>query len=399
MTLSSLLLFCTAFSLRVIGDLQVANTQEVEYASRSLFPELMVSQDGTPSYNLFLGDQTNTDLSLAPIVSGMLASLPDTTYTVLGNHDRDLSGPATPQDSTYSANFGQPYYDFTIGNVHFMVLNNVEPQGKRGYHGRVSDEQIQWLRQKLNEQPTGHQQVLAMHIPAAFTANADTLFQLFEAHGTSHLLFLSGHLHQVHRAVQQRPSGLVVHEVSVGAACGAWWTGERDQFGVPSALMHGGTPRGYFIFDFDDEGQYRFHYKGIGLDPSRQMTVWVAGTDSADVHIDSLAIRPIGEVYATVYGACQETIVECQLDNGTWIRGEHVAVMDANVAIIRQQNTDQIYPTRFSRTNPIRKHTSPQIWRFSFSPSQLQGQHCLRLRAHDRLGFEAQATKLFYLNK
>lgn len=395
MSLATLLLLSSTFILRVIGDLQVADMQEVEYASRSLFPELLVPSE-TPTYNLFMGDQVNTDLSLLPVVSQLLHQLPDPCYTVAGNHDRDLTGPATPQDSTYRSVFGSPYYSFDRGNVHFMVLNNVFPQGKRGYRGRVTDEQLDWLRTDVAAQPRARQLVLAMHIPAALTSNADSLFQVFEQHKAKHLLVLSGHLHQVMRQVQTRPSGLTVQEVSVGAACGSWWTGEKDHFGVPSARMHCGTPRGYFCFEFT-KASYRFHYKGIGLDPSHQMDVWVAGLDSADQHIDTLALRSVGDVYATVYGACDDTQVCCQLDDGTWIQGERVEVMDASIARLRQQNTDKEYPTRFSRMNPIRNRPSQQVWRFRFNPEQLQGTHLLRLRASDSWGFEAQGTKLFFL--
>lgn len=391
-----LALICTVnFFLRAIGDVQVSDGQEVEYASRSLFPELMQSAgEGAPSLNLWLGDQTNTDLRFAPVIHQMMSQLPDPNYTVVGNHDRDLTGGAP--DSTYRATFGQPYYSFDQGNVHFVVLNNVAQQGRKGYTGRIVDEQLAWLKQDLQRVSRRRQLVVAMHIPAAFTSNADSLYRIVEARGWRHLLVLSGHLHQVARQVTERPSGLTVHEVSVGASCGFWWVGERDAEGIPAALMQCGTPRGYFVFQFRRH-DYLFHYKGADRDATRQMSLWVAGTDTLDAHIDTLAKRPVGEVYATVYGACDQTTVRCRLDDGTWVEGEHVQVMDANVARLQQLNSEGVYPTRHSRRNPARRMASRQVWRFRFAPGQLRGVHSLHVEASDRWGFSAKGDKVFWL--
>ncbi len=392
------LFLAVTFTLRAIGDVQVSNTQEVEYASRSLFPELMQSNDGKPIVNLFLGDQTNTDLTMMPIIKNMMDKLPDPYHTVVGNHDRDLTGPATPFDSTYRANFGAPYYSFDQGNVHFMVLNNVFATGKKSYVGRIPTEQLDWLRSDLATVGKKRQLVVAMHIPAAITQNADSLYQIFEERGCRDLLILTGHMHRVGRNITTRPSGLTIHELCVGAACGFWWVGEKDSEGIPAATMQCGTPRGYFVFDFDKKG-YKFHFKGVNRDEAQQMSIYLPGIDSLDQHVDSLRLRPIGSVYATVYGACDSTEVLCQLDNGSRIKGKQVAVMDANVARIRQFNSDKIYPTRHNRINPIRQKTSPQVWQFSFSPEQLQGVHTLKIKASDRWGFQAEGTKVFYINQ
>ena len=393
----SILFLVTTFTLRAIGDIQISNPQEAEYASRSIIQELMVpSSSGTETLNLFLGDQTNTDLTLAPVVQEMLTMLPDPSYTVLGNHDRDLSAPSTPFDSTYRANFGAPYYSFDHGNVHFMILNNVFATGRKSYRGHIPQEQLDWLREDVAKTSRKRQMVVAMHIPAYMTDNADTLYQIFEQHQCSHLLILSGHLHQVGRRVECRPSGLSVHELCAGASCGFWWVGERDSEGVPAATMQCGTPRGYFIFDFSRRG-YQFRFKGVNRDASQQMSVYVPGIDSLDQYSDTLSLRAVGSVYATVYGACDSTEVFCQLDDGSWVKGKHVNVMDANVARIRQMNNDKIYPTRHNRINPIRRLTSAQVWRFDFDPEQMRGVHRLKIKASDRWGFEAHGDKVYFM--
>ena len=79
------------FRLNAIGDVQVGNYQEQDYATRTLWPELL-DDDGaaTPSVNLFLGDLVNNNLKLDGDLRTLMEQLPQQTWTVLGNHDRDI---------------------------------------------------------------------------------------------------------------------------------------------------------------------------------------------------------------------------------------------------------------------------------------------------------------------
>ena len=124
------------FRLNAIGDIQVGNSQELEFASRTILPELM-TKDST-DVNIFLGDLVNNNLALYPHLQRMIAQLPSRSYTVVGNHDRDVDSLLWRQTATYSATFGSPVYAFNEGEVHFIVLNNVYGRGARGYEGRVS---------------------------------------------------------------------------------------------------------------------------------------------------------------------------------------------------------------------------------------------------------------------
>lgn len=135
------------FRLNAIGDIQVGNSQELEFASRTILPELM-TKDST-DVNIFLGDLVNNNLALYPHLQRMIAQLPSRSYTVVGNHDRDVDSLLWRQTVTYSATFGSPVYAFNEGDVHFIVLNNVYGRGARGYEGRVSESQLQFVREDL----------------------------------------------------------------------------------------------------------------------------------------------------------------------------------------------------------------------------------------------------------
>lgn len=50
------------------------------------------------------------------------------------------------------------------------------------------------------------------------------------------------------------------HEGTIaGASCGSWWTEPNDKNGIPSATSMDGTPKGYFVFEFDGtDDEYEF---------------------------------------------------------------------------------------------------------------------------------------------
>ena len=48
-----------------------------------------------------------------------------------------------------------------------------------------------------------------------------------------------------------------MHEYSVGAACGAFWSGVKDAAGIPDSTMSDGTPNGYARLQVVAGGEYR----------------------------------------------------------------------------------------------------------------------------------------------
>ena len=121
----------TAFRLNAIGDVQVGNYQELDYATRTLWPELLLTDSA--EVNLFLGDLVNNNISFYPDMLALMDRLPSQSWTLLGNHDRDKDSIAENQNRTYNKTFGADVYAFNEGQVHFIVLNNVHADGKRGY--------------------------------------------------------------------------------------------------------------------------------------------------------------------------------------------------------------------------------------------------------------------------
>ena len=383
------------FRLNAVGDVQVGNYQELDYATSTLWPELLSPSTELPSVNLFLGDLVNNNLKLYRDLRTLMEQLPQQTWTVLGNHDRDIDTVRWRQANTYNEVFGADMYAFNEGRVHFIVLNNVYGEGPRGYKGYLSDRQLNFVRQDLKYVPKDVLIVLSMHIPLAYTKNRSQLLDLLEGRGN--VLAVTGHLHQVGRFFMQG-RGVRVHELSAGASCGFWWVGEKDADGVPAALQQEGTPRNYFVLDFDDT-HYEMRCKAIGKDVRRQMTIHVTGIDTLDTHLRDMKDVPDHLLMFTVYGGCDSTTVRCRIDGGEWLSCQHSKLVDPNVARTRELNLLRVYPTKHSRMNPLRHRTSHQLWTLPLPDDCRQGAHTVEVEALDRWGFQATGRRSFCFPK
>ena len=377
------------FMLNAVGDVQVGNYQELDYATRTLWPELLNSSD--ISINLFLGDLVNNNLSIYQDLHTLMEYLPAPSWTVLGNHDRDVDSVRWRQYRTYGEVFGSDMYAFNEGKVHFIILNNVYGKGPRAYEGFLSERQLNFVRQDLKYVPQDHLIVLSMHIPFAFTKNRQDLLNLLKGRG--HVLAITGHLHQVGRFFQQG-DGVTVHELGAGASCGFWWVGEKDGDGIPAALQQEGTPRNYFVVEFNNTS-YQFRCKAIGKDADRQMTIHVTGIDTLDTHLRDMRDIPSATLMLTIYGACDSTQVRCRIDKGEWMLCEKNNLVDPNVARAREQNLQKIFPTPFNRINPLRKRESHQLWTLNIPERYQRGAHVVEVEAYDPYGFNAKGTRSF----
>lgn len=360
-----------SFKIGAIGDIQVGDATELNYAGKSIFRELASRND--ISFHMVLGDLVNDDLKLFNPFKKMLGALPAPSWTVLGNHDRD-TGQANRPDHSFNDEFGASTYAFNYGGVHFIVLNNVFSTGKRSYEGRISDDQLQFLANDLKNITERTQLVICQHIPMAYTRNRTEALRLLD--GFSNVLILSGHTHQVGRHFY---NGGNVQEIVTGAPSGNWWTGEKNLHGIPDALMQCGSPRNYFTIDFK-KSKYAFQFKGIGLDEEQQMDLTLRG----DTLITNL------------FAASDSTMVEVQIDQGEWTPMLHVDRPAESVLRVIENNKDKQFPASGNHLNPLRKRASPHIWQTIMEPL-LPGSHRIRIRAFDRFGYAVETTETIFL--
>lgn len=373
------------FTFGVIGDVQVDNTVELGYAVRSLFTEL---QHPKPwSFALFMGDLVNDNTDLFPPMVNQLDRLPFPYRNVFGNHDRTIAD-NQPRTADFDQHFSTSTYAFTKGKTHFLVLNNIVPKGKYGYEGFYNEEQRRFVADELRSMPKDRLVIIAQHIPLMQTKNPEALTDLLQGR---RVLMLSGHTHTVARYQHPLKDGFL-HELVAGAACGSWWTGEKDVFGIPAALMSCGSPRNYFEVEVADTS-FRLTFKGIGLDTGHQMHVWVAGHDTIDKQVADLDTVPGGTVLATIYAGFDQTAVWMQLDDEAPVRMNHVKRVAPLVARVAAFNKSNVYPTKHSTRLPLRSRPSNHVWQAQVPLNKKW--HRIRIFAEDACGFKADGYYLF----
>jgi hypothetical protein len=198
-------------------------------------------------------------------------------FQVLGNHDVDRDAPTTERASaTFERHFGPAWYSFDVGQVHYVVLNDVLWYGS-SYVGYLTDAQLTWLAADLRGLEPGRAVVVALHIPLASTYetrqndqtdadqdrvnNREALLRLLEPYRAT---IFSGHTHEAEQVMHG-----AVREYTLGAVCGAWWSGD---------ICWDGTPNGYGEIEVRGE-ELRVAYRATGRPAVAQMRLYPAGAD------------------------------------------------------------------------------------------------------------------------
>ncbi len=270
------------FQCLVFGDPQPYTNTEVGYVRETVGNMLLNRDHSNTECMLFEGDIVGDDLSLYPRIKEVMSvgGLPQ--YYVPGNHDLDWDAEDDAHSfDTFRNAWGPEYYSFDVGKVHFVVLDDVrypcngvddhpfcDPAANPAYNGVVSKRQLEWLRNDLANVPEDHLVVLNAHIPfvtftdaAAQKHQVDNLDALYEIIGDRPALALSGHTHTTEQIMpgeyfegweENTGTGPAkFHQIVTGAVSGSWWAGDLNDKGVPHSTQRLGSPRGYYVLDFD----------------------------------------------------------------------------------------------------------------------------------------------------
>ena len=179
----------------------------------------------------------------------------------LGNHD--LFGFLLPSaDHAESKKWAmdeyqmpKPYYSFTQGVWHFIVLDSIH--GRKsvpGYLGKLDDEQMIWLKNELNSVPSTTHICIVSHIPilaiccmfdrditnmrsmhisdSNMHTDSEELIELFYQHKNVKAC-LSGHIHMIDYV-----NYLGVEYFCNGAVAGNWWKGNLRHFAPSFSMMN-----------------------------------------------------------------------------------------------------------------------------------------------------------------
>ncbi len=303
------------FACAILADPQTYSNQELAWLRDGVFADILNGDYQQGDCMIQLGDVVGDDLDLLDRNLELAAATGLTQWLVIGNHDVDFDAKTNDDKAdSWRRIYGPNYYAFEMGDVLFVVLDNIyypcgEEDVARGrtncgnpdrptYNGRLTETQFTWLQGLIENTPDDKLIVFNTHIPfVSFVDAGSGQHQLDELHRIHQMvegreaLAIAGHTHTTenHSPGQlfegwSESTGigpLPFRHMIAGAASGAWYQGDFNVYGVPMALQRMGAPMGYFHFDFDG-ADYRERY--IGARMGRDRGQWIGVNTPAFRH-------------------------------------------------------------------------------------------------------------------
>ena len=197
-------------------------------------------------------------------------------YNTVGNHEvygwhRDEDGIEEHPEygkGMFESRMGNRYYSFDHKGWHFMILDAIQRNEEGRYYGGIDDEQLEWIKQDLQDIDKETPIVISAHIPfitartqltkgalapnsegTVITNARDVLLELYEYNLK---LVLQGHLHFLEDIYLNND----VHFITAGAVSGRWWSNKPED-----PLEEG------FLLVHVEGGEIQWEYVDFGWTP------------------------------------------------------------------------------------------------------------------------------------
>ena len=370
----------TEFKAIMFGDPQPRNQEEVDFNTHDVVEEL-VGTDA--SFGVTLGDIVFDDLNMFESQAKAIALLGIPWYNVIGNHDINYDAKNDEMsDETFERNFGPAYYSFDYGKVHFIVLDDIEwvvtTPGQRGrYRGGLGKKQIAFVKNDLALIPKDQLVVLMMHIPLSNIGDRQELYRLIEKRPAC--ISISGHTHHHEHKLIGKEDGWMGperhHHIVNVTVCGSWWSGQKDERGIPHTTMADGGPNGYSILSFNG-AEYQLDYKAAGRSADYQMQLHLPDQIATDQVKDT-------KLYANVFNGSARSKVSCRVARSDWFAMEHVSEKDPTYVDVVER--ESLLKDKSSRKLPNPK-ASTHLWKASLPESLAVGVHLVEVKTVDMFG-------------
>lgn len=275
------------YKLFLLGDMHLANRTNDAAQFTQFTTDLnayMAQHSGQKMYALTLGDMTwdlywyKNNYALPQYRETINRQVKNLQiYHTMGNHDNDFM---TTSDYDAAVKYvdciGPTFYSFNIGQVHYVVMDNIDCSAydgtdSRNYVKKLSNEQLKWLAKDLAYVDKSTPLIVAMHAQIykptstgfAFdhdSANTDAPLAALDGYEVH---FVTGHTHKVYNITPDDDvvKGRDIHEHNSGAICASWWWSGNLTPGVHVSID--GAPGGYAIWDIDGT-DFAWLYKSTG---------------------------------------------------------------------------------------------------------------------------------------
>jgi hypothetical protein len=379
------------FQVLLFGDTQPRNQTEVNYITEDVVTDLIGS---TAAFGVTLGDIVFDDLNVFEPLNQSIALIGIPWYNVIGNHDINLDAPnRNLVNETFERIYGPTYYSFDYGQVHFIVLDNIDwipasGNQKATYKGRFGDKQLAWVKKDLSQIPESQMVVLMMHIPIKGIEDCQDLYRLIEKRPLC--ISISGHLHHhEHQFLSENDGwkGTKPHHHLINVTvCGSWWSGQKDERGIPHTTMADGAPNGHSILSLDSVGNYRYEFKAAGRPPEEQMGIRLPYEIESDKTGET-------DVWVNVYNGNERSTVRMQIDGTTdWVPLERRLEIDPYYQRLFDLEQDVVPPIEPKLTNP---KPSTHLWTARLPSNLAPVYHTLHVQTIDMHNQAYTGQKVF----
>ena len=262
-----------------LGDMHLANrnrdlAQFAEFTS-DLTKQVQANK-AKRQYALTLGDMTwdlywydnKYDLySYVETINSSLSGLQ--IFNTIGNHDHEMNMAGDFNTVNVYKNAVAPtYYSFNIGDVHYVVLDNIlctnDGSGSRTYESSLTVDQVEWLRKDISHVDKSKTIVITMHAQLyadSGTAKMELASELESICSgyTTHVM--TAHTHVIYNNDKLSSKGIYHH--NSGAICGTWWWTGYYTSGL--GLCKDGSPSGYYVYEMNGKDM-KWRLKPTGRD-------------------------------------------------------------------------------------------------------------------------------------
>ena len=262
------------YKVLVFGDPQprkrAASLDQFAYSSLDMcndmyidMKEYVAANKNCPVYGIGLGDIVHQDLTLLDQYREGMSTTGLTTYNVIGNHDQEHKLDMSDEEASkaYEAIMGPANYSFNLGEVHYLMLDNMMSQdGKYSDDCAtgLTDEIWEWVKADLAHVSPDTPLMVCAHSPMMRLHNGNErsgshlkdLRYLLSKYKKAYVW--AGHTHATFNYVDTANPVIETHTVSRVTGC--LYTNEY--------LGANGTPRGYVVVDYNN-GDVSWKFKPL----------------------------------------------------------------------------------------------------------------------------------------
>ena len=370
------------FDVLVFGDTQPRDMAEIRYIARDVVPEV-IGIDA--AFGVTLGDLVFDDLTLFDPLNEMIATIGLPWRHLIGNHDIDFTADTDVEArGAYYRTYGPSYYSFSWGPAHFIVLDNLRwivDGDRRNYLTGLGDDQLTFLRNELARIPDEQLVVVMTHIPWVDATpwvdetHRQEVFKVLASHRRTVTFGAHTHRHY-HRLIGTEdgwPGDVPHHLVSVGTACGAWWCGAPDEYGIPHSVMSDGTPTSYAVLEIDGS-QWKVRWQAARRPADFQMHLDAPDSITVDQVAQSLVV-------ANIFNALPNARVQMRVGHSSpWQEMQRAVRPDpVRLAVAAREQALGEVPWR-----PLgATHPSQHLWQATIGQPLAPGTHVIEVRAQD----------------